>query len=458
MFGPAIPVRLPPRVPLPVPSYSDMLPAAELPRKLRLVDSTAIVVGTIIGSGIFLVPNLVARNLPSPGWIVGVWIFSGVLSFFGALAYAELGAMIPATGGQYVYLREAYGPLLAFLCGWTYFFVILSAAIGWLAISFANYLGYFVPLTPALSKAVAVGLIAAVTLVNYRGVTAGAAVQNLFTLMKVGGIAILIASAFLAGRPAALPAAPAAGEFSISHFGVAMISCLLSYDGWVAISFVAGEVRNPKRNLLLAPALGVGLAVGIYVLANIAYLRVLSVGEIAATDRVGALAAERAMGAWGASFVSLTILLSIVGAINGWAMTAPRIYFAQAQDGLFFRRFAEVHPRYQTPGFSILVFGGWAALLALTGTYENLASYAMFAAWIFYGLTSTGVLLLRRKFPDRPRPYRMTGYPVTLFLFVAVALGFVINTFIATPGPAIMGTLLIAAGVPAYFFWKGSAR
>jgi len=431
---------------------------SELPRKLGLVDSSAIVVGTIIGSGIFLVPNLVARQLPSPAWIVAVWIFTGILSFFGALAYAELGAMIPATGGQYVYLREAYGPLCAFLCGWSYFFVILSAAVGWLAISFANYLGYFIPLSPLLAKAVAVTLIAAVTMVNYRGVTAGAAVQNLFTLMKITGLAVLIVSAFLAGRtPGTAATAPPAGSFSISHFGVAMISCVLAYDGWVALSFVAGEVRNPKRNLLLALALGVGLAVAIYVLANVAYLRVLTVGEIAATDRVGAMAAERAMGTWGASFVSLTILLSIVGAINGWAMTAPRIYFAQAQDGLFFRRFAEIHPRFQTPGFSILVFGAWSALLALTGTYENLASYAMFAAWIFYGLTSGGVLVLRRKFPDRPRPYRMTGYPLTLLLFIAVALGFVTNTIIETPGPAIVGVLLIAAGIPAYLIWKRKA-
>src|SRR5471032_2963095 len=426
--------------------------AAELPRKLGLFDSVAIVLGTIIGSGIFLVPNLVARNLPSPGWIIGVWIFTGVLSFFGALAYAELGAMIPATGGQYCYLREAYGPLWAFLCGWTYFFVVISAAIAWLSISFAKYLGYFFPLTPALSKAVAIALIAAVTLVNYRGVTAGAAVQKTFTLMKVGGLAILIASAFLRGPGAA--SVPPAGDFSISHFGVAMISCVLAYDGWVAIGFVAGEVKNPKRNLLMAPVLGLGLAIGIYVLANMAYLRVLSVAEIAASDRVGALAAERAMGPMGGSFVSFTILMSIAGAINGWAMVAPRIYFAQARDGLFFRRFAEIHPRYQTPAFSILMFGAWSALVALTGTYESLAGYAMFAAWVFYGLTSMGVLVLRRKFPDRPRPYRMAGYPVTLLLFVAVAVGFVINTFIATPGPAIAGTLLIAAGVPVYFFWK----
>ena len=326
--------------------------AGELPRRLGLLDSAAIVVGTIIGSGIFVVPNLVARSLPSEPWIIAVWVFTGVLSFFGALAYAELGAMIPATGGQYVFLREAYGPLFGFLCGWTYFFIVISAAIAWLSITFATYVGYFVTLTPLVSKAIAVGLIAAVTLVNYRGVAVGAAVQKTFTLMKVLGLAVLVGAAFLAERHAAILATgvpPASGAVTLSGFGVAMIACLLSYDGWVALSFVAGEVKNPKRNLPLALSLGLALAIGIYVLANVAYLRVLTVAEIAATPRVGALVAERTMGPAGGAFVSFTILLSIIGAINGWAMTAPRIYFAQARDGLFFRRFGAVHPRFQTP-------------------------------------------------------------------------------------------------------------
>jgi APA family basic amino acid/polyamine antiporter len=235
-----------------------------------------------------------------------------------------------------------------------------------------------------------------------------------------------------------------------------MIACLLSYDGWVALSFVAGEVKEPKRTLPLALALGLGLAIAIYVLANVAYLRVLTVAEIAAAPRVGALVAERTMGALGGSFVSLTILLSIIGAINGWSMAAPRIYFAQAQDGLFFRRFAAIHPRYQTPHLAILMFGAWSALLAATGTYEALASYAMFAAWVFYGLTAMAVLVLRRRQPERPRPYRMTGYPITLLAFTAVALGFVVNTFVATPGPAAVGTLMILAGIPVYFIWKRS--
>jgi basic amino acid/polyamine antiporter, APA family len=429
----------------------------ELPRRLGLLDSGAIVVGTIIGSGIFVVPNLVARSLPSEPWIIAAWVFTGVLSFFGALAYAELGAMIPATGGQYVFLREAYGPLFGFLCGWTYFFVVISAAIAWLSITFATYVGYFVPLTPLLTKTIAVGLIAAVTLVNYRGVAAGAAVQKTFTLMKVLGLAVLVDAAFLGARHAAGPesgVSSGSGTVTLSGFGVAMISCLLSYDGWVALSFVAGEVKNPKRNLPLALALGLALAIAIYVLANVAYLRVLTVAEIAATPRVGALVAERTMGPAGGAFVSITILLSIIGAINGWSMAAPRIYFAQAQDGLFFRRFGAIHPRFQTPYLSILMFGAWAVLLVLTGTYESLAAYAMYAAWVFYGLTSLGVAALRRTQPERPRPYRMTGYPVTLIVFAAVALGFVVNTIVATPGPAIVGTLLIAAGVPVYFMWK----
>jgi basic amino acid/polyamine antiporter, APA family len=427
--------------------------AADLPRKLTLLDASTIVVGTIIGSGIFLVPNLIARNLPSAGWIIAVWIFTGVLSFFGALAYAELGAMIPATGGQYIYLREAYGPLCAFLCGWTYFFVVISAAVAWLSIAFANYLGYFVPLTPLTSKLVALGLILAVTLVNYRGVVAGAAVQNLFTFLKIAGLVVLIAASFLYGHPAA-SATGTIPPITVSSFGVAMIACVLSYDGWVALSFVAGEVRNPKRNLTLAVAVGLASVIGIYVLANLAYLRVLSVPEIASADRVGALVAERTMGRFGASLLTVTILMSIFGAANGWSMTAPRIYFAQARDGLFFRRFGTVHPRYQTPAFAILAFGFWCALLAVTGTYESLASYAMYAAWIFYGLTSAGVLVLRHKYPQRERPYKMPGYPVTLFLFIAVALGFVVNTFVATPGPAAVGTLLILTGIPVYLLWN----
>jgi APA family basic amino acid/polyamine antiporter len=239
-------------------------------------------------------------------------------------------------------------------------------------------------------------------------------------------------------------------------FGFAMIACFTSYDGWVALSCMAGEVTDPKRNLPRALALGVGAVMTIYLIANLAYLRVLSVPEIAGAQRVGALAAERAMGPIGAGFVSLAALISIIGGANGWSMTGPRVFFAQARDGLLFGRLGAVHPRFRTPYLSIALLGVWSALLTLTGTYETLAAYAMYASWVFYLLTALGVLILRRTQPDRPRPYRMTGYPVTLGIFVLVAFAFVVSNFFTAPGPTIVGTLLILAGVPVYFWWKGA--
>ena len=406
----------------------------------------------MIGSGIFLVPNLVARELHSSGAIVFMWVLTGILSFFGALAYAELGSMIPATGGQYVYLREIYGPLWAFLSGWALFFTDLTASVAWLAINFANYLSYFIPFSPRAGKLVALAVIAVITAVNYRGVSLGAGVQKALTFLKLAGLAILIAGAFL--HPAHAPAPPAGGGFSLTHFGAAMIFGLLGYDGWLALSFVAGEVRHPKRNIALALAVGVGIVMAVYVLANVAYLRVLTIPEIAAAPRVGQLAAERSLGAAGASLISLTVLLSIAGSANGWLMTAPRVYFAQARDGLFLRPFAAIHPRFQTPHFAILLFGAWSALLAVSGSYETLITYALLPAWVFYGLTAAGVLVLRRRHPHRTRPFDMPGYPVTLILFLLVAVAFVADTFVATPGPALISALIILSGVPVYYFWK----
>jgi basic amino acid/polyamine antiporter, APA family len=435
-----------------------MLPeGADLPRTLGLLDATVVVAGIIIGAGIFLVPNLIARSLPSAGLILAVWIFTGLLSFCGALAYAEMGAMMPHTGGHYVYIREAFGPLWAFLSGWTFAVVNLSGAIAWLAVAFAIYLSQFIPLAPPAAKAVAVGLIGALTVVNYRGVAGGIAVQRTFTALKVAGIGILIASAALVRQPAPLEAPLLPARFPWSHFGVAMIACLLAYDGWSNISFVAGEVRHPQRNIPLALALGLGATICIYTLANMAYLRVLPVSVIAASDAVGAAAAHRSIGRLGAELVSIIILVSIVGSSNGQFLTAPRILFAEARDGLFFRPFGRVHPRHRTPSFSVLAQGVWAAILVLTGSYQALVTYAMFAAWIFYAMAVAGVMVLRHKYPAAERPYRMWGYPVTPLLFVAIALGFVANTVVSRPGPSLAGALLIAAGVPVYYLQQRRA-
>ena len=411
-------------------------------------------VGIIIGAGIFLVPSDVARSLPSTPWILAVWIAAGILSFFGALAFAEMGAAMPATGGQYIFLREAFGPLWSFLCGWTFLLVSMTASMAWLAVSFCRYLGYFIPLDPWQAKGVALALTFALTYINHRGVMFGAWVQKVFTAAKLLGILVLVIAAFTL-RPAAQ--APVSIEapvaFRFADFGVAMIACLLAYDGWVNVSFVAGEIREPKKNMLLALFIGVAIAMALYLSANAGYLLVLSPAELAKTERVGATVAERTMGSIGGALVSATILLSVIGSLNGRFMTQARVYFAQAQDGLFFQAFARVHPEYRTPSFSLWVQAAWASVLIATGTYEYLIDYALFAIWLFYAITVAGLFVLRRKFPDLDRPYRMWGYPVTPALFVLVAGWFVVNTAIERPLPSLTALGLIALGFPAYWFW-----
>ncbi len=423
----------------------------DLPRRLGMLDATAIVIGIVIGSGIFVLPNLIARSLPSPSAIVGVWVAAGLLSFLGALAYAELGAMLPATGGQYVFLREAYGPLCAFVCGWTFMLAVLAGGSAWLAVTFSIYAGYFVPLSAAAAKALAVALIAVLSAVNYVGVQEGAWVQRTFTGLKITGLLVLIGAGLLSSHTVAPASAP---PLSAMHFGVAMAACLMAYNGWSYVSFVSGEMRNPEKNLL--PSLVVGMAaVGVlYVSANIAYLKVMTVAQIAATDRVGADLATRTMGPIGGTLVSLTVLLSIVGAVNGCILTGARIPFAQARDRLFFSRFGEVHPRFQTPGFAIVCSGIWTAILVLTGSYETLYSYSILAAWIFYTMSIGAVFVLRRKLPDAPRPYRMWGYPYTLWLFIAASVWFMADALVTETRPSLMAFVIVAAGAVAYRIWK----
>jgi APA family basic amino acid/polyamine antiporter len=417
-----------------------------------MIDATAIVIGIVIGSGIFLFPNLIARTLPSAQAILGVWIISGILSFFGALAYAELGAMMPETGGQYAFLREAYGPMCAFVCAWTFMLAVLAGGSAWLAVTFSIYAGYFVPLTPVTSKLVSVALIAVLSAVNYIGVREGAVVQRVFTGLKITALVVLIGAALLAPHTAA--ASAQAPPVSLANFGVAMAACLMAYNGWSYVSFVAGEVRNPERNLQRALVLGMTAVAALYIFANVAYLRVMTIPEIAATERVGADLATRTMGPWGGTFVSISVLLSITGAVNGCILTAARIPFAQARDGLFFARFAEIHPRFQTPASAILWGGVWTAILVFTGSYETLYTYSILAAWIFYTMTVAAVFVLRRKMPNAARPYRMWGYPHTLWLFVAVSAWFMANAFVTQPAPSLMAFVIIAGGAAAYVAWR----
>jgi basic amino acid/polyamine antiporter, APA family len=426
---------------------------SDLPRKLELFDALSIVVGIVIGGGIFLVPNLVARELHSAAAILAVWIFAGVISFFGALACAELGTAFPATGGQYVFLRESCGPLVGFLCGWSMFLVARTAQVAWLAVTLMLYVSYFVPISTLTAKILGLGAIALFTAINYWGVNAGAFVQKLFTMAKVAGLLLIVASALLwRGQPATSLHATSPG-FSLSGFGVALIACVLACDGWVQLSFVAGEIRNPRRNILLALAIGSAACTAIYVLANVAYLRVLSIPQIAASTHVGATMAERVLGSAGGRLVSLVIMVSIIGTLNGCFLTSPRVYFAQARDGLFFRKFASVHPQHQTPSFAIIAQGLWAGVLLISGSYESLIAYAMFALWLSYGAMVAGVIILRINRPDLARPYRMWGYPVTAILFLAITVWFLVNMIVTRPIPSLAGTALVVAGVPVYFFW-----
>lgn len=424
---------------------------SELRRELGLFDSMSIVLGIVVGAGIFLVPNLIARAIDSAAWILTAWIVTGVLSFFGALAFAELGAMLPATGGQYVYLREAWGHLPAFLCGWTHFLISQSAGVAFLSVSFAIYLSYFVPLGLWQAKGVALAALAILTLVNYHGVRPGATVQNFCTLAKIAGLAVIVVSAFFV--PRVRPGAEVA-PVTASAVGVAAIACLQAYDGWSAVSFVGGEMKNPERNLLRALSIGMLIAIAIYVLINVTYLKVLTIPEIARADRVGALAAERTLGRSGATLVSITILLSILGSLNGRVLTQPRVYFAQACDGLFFQRFATIHPRYGTPSFSIVMQGAWSAVLVLSGSFEVLIDYRIFGVWMLNVVTVAGVIALRRKRPDLERPYRMWGYPFTTLAFIAVAGAFMMNTLIQRPRPSLTGLAIMAGGIPVYYLWR----
>jgi len=424
----------------------------ELPRRLGVLDATVIVIGIVIGSGIFLLPNLIAKSLPSHVAILAVWIVSGVLSFFGALAYAELGAMLPATGGQYVYLREAYGPLCAFVCGWTFMLAVLSGGSAWLAVTFSIYAGYFVPLTPFTAKVVSIALIGVLSAVNYVGVREGAWVQRIFTGLKIAALLILIGAAFLSPQTAVSTAAD--GPVSLGNFGVAMAACLMAYNGWSYVSFVAGEVRDPHRNLLRALAIGMAAVGFLYVFANVAYLKVMTIPEIAATERVGADLATRTIGPIGGTFEALAVLCSITGAVNGCILTSARIPFAQAQDGLFFARFGKVHPRFLTPSSAIVWSGVWTAVLVVSGSYENLFTYSILAAWIFYTMSVAAVWVLRRKMPGAERPYRMWGYPWTLWAFVAVSVWFMVNAFVTQAGPSLMAFVIVATGVAAYWGWR----
>ena len=307
------------------------------------------------------------------------------------------------------------------------------------------------------SKGAAIGLVVILSAVNYVGVRESVWVQRLFSSLKIGGILLLVGSAFL--LPAIQQPAPLtnASGISMGQFGAAMVACLMAYNGWTYISFVAGEVRDPERTLPRDLSLAMGIVIALYVLANVAYLRLLPIDEIAMSERVGATLATRTMGTSGGDVLSVVVLFSIIGAVNGCILTGARIPFAQAKDGLFFRGFARIHPRFHTPALAIAVQAAWTAVLIASGSYKNLVSYAIIAAWIFYTVSVAAVFVLRRRFPDARRPYKMWGYPYTLLVFLGVSIWFIANSFVMQPVPSFWALAIVGSGVPAYAIWRKSA-
>jgi APA family basic amino acid/polyamine antiporter len=445
-----------------------------LRRELGVWSAASIVVGTIIGSGIFLVPSTMIRQVGSPRMLFAVWIFGGLLSLFGALSYAELAAAMPEAGGEYVFLREAYGPIWGFLYGWMQMWVAKSGSIAALATAFFYYLSNFrpeldgvlytlpLPIGPhggpleiRYGQLLAVAVIVLLSVVNYVGVRFGGGVQVTVTAVKLGLIAAIIVIGLGAGAGSVThysSSIPAVG--GAAGFFAALVGALWAYDGWNNVSMVSSEIRRPQRSLPLALIAGTAGVIVIYLLANLAYFRVLPAGDVAGTPRVAAEMMRRIYGAGGASAVSIAAMVSIFAALNGSILSGARVPYAMARDGLFFRSVARVNPVHGTPSVSILVLGAWASLLVFSGRFEQLYTYVIFASWIVYGMTAAAVLVLRYRKPGLLRPYRTIGYPVVPVLFVLGAVAVLWFTVRQSPRESLLGLALIFAGLPFYFHWR----
>jgi APA family basic amino acid/polyamine antiporter len=438
---------------------------SSLSRTLRPRDLLLLFIGSVIGSGIFLTPGLILRQLNgSVGAAFLVWIVGGVLSLLGALTYAELSAANPEAGGLYCFIRDGFGRIPAFLYGWSLFLVIASGTIAALAHAFTRYLAEVVPFPTAATKFIAVAMIAVVTAVNVWGTRKSSDLQNWTTLIKALAVAVLSAVLLALGRhageiPAALPATQH-GTALFSAFGLAMIAVLWAYEGWQFGTYSAGEVIDPQKSFPRAFLLGSLILVALYLVANVAYLIALGPAAATASDAIAATAASSVLGPWAGKFIALTILISVFSSTNSVILTAPRVFYAMANDNLFFKKLAEVHPRFGTPAAAIISLGVWSAILACAGKFAELIGGVIFIGWIFYGLGAAAIFPLRRKSPNAKLPYRVPGYPFTPFLFVLATAAIVANAIIlAFYDPAsfqhiVVAIILFLLGLPAYAFWR----
>jgi APA family basic amino acid/polyamine antiporter len=426
-----------------------------LRRELSTFDLSMIAVGATIGSGIFLTPSIVAGHLPATLPFLSVWALGGLVALSGALTFAELAGALPGSGGMYVYLSRAYHPLVGFLFGWAYLLVVNTGGIAALSIAFATYLGFFIPLPDAGVPAVAITGLLCLTLLNIIGVKVGGRLADVFTLLKLAGIGGLIVGGLAGGARSMLTLESGTATFSPGAIAAAMVGVLWSYGGWQHASFTAGEARTPSRSVPLAMVAGASIVTLVYLLANLAYLSAMTPAALAATPRPAADVMTGVLGPGGGALIAAAIALSTFGSVSIYTLTAPRIYFAMAADGSFFRGVAAIHPRFRTPVTAILLQSGWAILLILFWrTFDRLISYVVFTDWIFFGLAGAAVFVLRRKLPDIARPYRTWGYPVTPLFFTGIAAWFVLNTLVQQPAQAWAGLLFLFGGIPVYFIWR----
>jgi len=459
----------------------------QLIRGLGLTAAMMIVAGSMIGSGIFRKPATMAGQLMSPELLIIVWIAAGIITFIGALTNAEIAGMIDATGGQYVYFRKMYGDFIAFLYGWSIFAVIQTGSQAAIAYVFAEYLGYFFkypqlpqsfqdfsifmpfvgdihPFLDFGTKAVAILCILFLTGVNYLGVVFGGIVQTIVTFIKIASIIILSLLLFTFGQGSYanvysgfnIPAETITNIISV--IGLALAGAFWAYDGWNNVTFVAGEVKNPQRNIPLALLYGTLIVIAVYVLINIAFLYVLPIDEMSKSPLVAASAAERIFGVNGASIISIAVIISTFGALNGSILATARVQFAMARDRLFFSPLGKIHPKFGTPHVSLIIQGVWSCVLVLSGSFDTISDYVIFAAWLFYMLGAYGVFVLRKKMPEVNRPYKVWGYPYTPIIFIIFSFLFLVNSIISDTQDAAMGSILILSGLPIYLYWKYYAK
>ena len=433
----------------------------KLAKELSLYGLIMVAIGSCIGSGIFITPSQIAGLVPDPVLILGVWALGGVITLTGALTFGELGSIFPRAGGIYVFLREAYGGWLGFLYGWAYLMIITSGSIAVISLAFSHYLSFLIPLDDTGKLISSIVVIVGVTILNILRARFGEIFSNIFTGLKILGILIIIAiGLFFGSTEVSFGGQPSAliSSTGIAGFGVALTGVLFSYSGWQHTSFLAGEIKNPAKNVPVAMITGALVIIVIYLLVNLSYMMLLPVAAIAGSDRVAAEAVTTVLPS-GAMLVAGLIAISTLGTIGIYTLSAPRIYYAMADDGLFFRVFAKVHPKFRTPVNAIIVQSFWSIVLLLFwGTFEDLITYTVAVEWIFFGMAAAGIYIFRRKLKHIERPYKTIGYPVTPMIFVGITAWFIANIFINKPLHGGIGFGFLLLGLPLYFYFRKKNR